>query len=112
MSVFRKYVGYLKQKCSILNVSVRGLSVYCVGGDGFGGCAEASSWFDSVIDAFIVSGLTFFSALGGDAVSGLSALLSLKAAIMAACIQFFIFLSIKRGIRQIVNKQKTPMTNT
>jgi hypothetical protein len=108
MSVFRKCVSYLKQKSPFPNVSVRGLSVYHAGGGRFWGFDKKMTWLDSIIDALIISGLTFFSTIGGDAVSGLSTILTLKAATIAACIQFFIFLSIKRGIRQNINKQKTP----
>lgn len=104
MSIFKKYVSYLKQKRRFPQVYVRGLSVYHVEGR-LGGSAKKVSWVDSIVDAFIISGLTFFSTLGGDAVSGLSSVLALKAAAVAACIQFFIFLSIKRGIRQTMSSK-------
>ena len=57
-------------------------------------------WCDAFVDAVIISGLTFFSTLGGGSVAGLDGLSALKAAAIAACAQFFIFLALKRGIVQ------------
>jgi len=52
------------------------------------------------LDAAIISGLTFFSTLGGGSVAGLEGLSAMKAAVIAACAQFFVFLALKRGIVQ------------
>ena len=57
-------------------------------------------WADALVDAVIISGLTFFSTLGGGSVAGLEGLSALKAATIAACAQFFVFLALKRGIVQ------------
>jgi hypothetical protein len=52
------------------------------------------------VDAVIISGLTFFSTLGGGSVAGLEGISALKAATIAACAQMFVFLALKRGIIQ------------
>jgi hypothetical protein len=57
-------------------------------------------WTDALVNAAIISGLTFFSTLGGGSVAGLEGLSALKAAAIAACAQFFVFLALKRGIVQ------------
>jgi hypothetical protein len=105
MSIVKKCVSYLKQKRSRPRLSVKDLGVYSAN-CGLVCSNKQDSWIDSIIDALIISGLTFFSTLGGDTVSGLYSIATLKAATIAACIQFFIFLSIKRGIRRATNKQQ------
>jgi len=57
-------------------------------------------WVDALVDAAIISGLTFFSTLGGGSVAGLGMIAGLKAATIAASAQFFVFLALKRGIVQ------------
>lgn len=57
-------------------------------------------WADALVDAAIISGLTFFSTLGGSSVAGLSMVGGLKTASVAAFAQFFVFLALKRGIAQ------------
>jgi len=57
-------------------------------------------WADALLDAVIISGLTFFSTLGGGSIVGLDIMAGLKAATVAACAQFFVFLALKRGIVQ------------
>jgi hypothetical protein len=57
-------------------------------------------WENALVDATITSGVTFFGTLGGSAVAGLDGVPGLKAAIIAAFAQFFIFLALKRGIVQ------------
>lgn len=57
-------------------------------------------WSDAIIDSIIVSGLTFFSTLGGGSVAGLNGMAGLNAAAVAASAQFFVFLALKRGIVQ------------
>jgi len=75
-------------------------------------CANAANnleqrfdWADALIDALIISGLTFFSTLGGGSVAGLGVDAGLKAATVAACAQFFVFLALKRGIVQSTQTQ-------
>ena len=55
-------------------------------------------WENALIDAIITSGITFFSALGGGAVAGLTDIHILEAATVAAFSQFFVFLALKRGL--------------
>lgn len=57
-------------------------------------------WQNALVDAAIISAVTFFSALGGGAVAGLENNPSLEAATVAALTQFFVFLALKRGIVQ------------
>lgn len=56
-------------------------------------------WTDAIADAAIVSGLTFFTALGGSAI-----FLEPSKAVISATIsaggQFFLFLALKRGLRK------------
>lgn len=65
-------------------------------------------WTNALIDAAIISGVTFFSTFGGGFVAGLEGLSALKAAAIAACAQFFIFLALKRGIVQTKNAPNKP----
>lgn len=102
MSIFKKYVNYLKQKKSRPKPSVRNFNIYHTHSSS-GGSDESgkkASWIDSIVDAFIISGLAFFSTLGGDSVTGLNTTSTIKASTIAAGIQFFIFLALKRGIGQ------------
>ncbi len=57
-------------------------------------------WSNALVDAAIISSVTFFSTLGGGSVAGLDGLSAFKAAAIAACAQFFVFLALKRGIVQ------------
>lgn len=57
-------------------------------------------WGNALIDAVITSGITFFSALGGGAVAGISDIHSVESAVVAAFSQFFVFLALKRGLIQ------------
>lgn len=58
-------------------------------------------WKDAVIDAGIVAGLTFFTSIGGMAVvnTGITEHIVIGSAVAAAT-QFFLFLAIKRGLRE------------
>jgi hypothetical protein len=64
------------------------------------GVENRFDWSNALIDAVIISAVTFFSTLAGGSVAGLEGLSALKAAAIAACAQFFIFLALKRGIIQ------------
>jgi hypothetical protein len=55
-------------------------------------------WGNALIDAAITSGITFFSALGGGAVAGITDVHILESATVAALSQFFVFLALKRGL--------------
>lgn len=60
---------------------------------------ERFDWGNALIDAFIISGITFFSTLGGTALAGdINITHILTAATVAALSQFFIFLALKRGL--------------
>ena len=93
MAMLRKFANCLKQNNRIPRLTIRGLA---------NNVAQASkfAWCDACIDAIIISGLTFFSALGGGSVAGLESLPATKAATLAAWAQFFLFLALKRGIVQ------------
>jgi len=62
---------------------------------------QGFDWRDALIDAAIISGLTFFISLGGDSVASMDHVLALKAAAISAGVQFFIILALKRGIGQV-----------
>jgi hypothetical protein len=55
-------------------------------------------WANALIDASITSAITFFGALGGGAVAGITDLLIVESAAVAALSQFFVFLALKRGL--------------
>jgi hypothetical protein len=99
MFVVKKCTNCLKHRNYIPRLAVNGLIVYCANS-----MASVSDqkfdWQDALVDAGIISGLTFFSALGGGSVAGLGVAGGLKAATVAACAQFFVFLALKRGIVQ------------
>jgi hypothetical protein len=99
MATVKKCTSILKERNYIPRLTVKGLIVYCTNS-----LANISTqkfdWEDALVDAVIISGLTFFSTLGGSSVAGLEGLPALKAAAVAACAQFFVFLALKRGIVQ------------
>jgi hypothetical protein len=97
--MIKKCINLLKPNRCIPRLTVKGLFVHCT--NNVDSCqAQKFDWCDAFIDAAIVSGLTFFSTLGGGSVAGLDGLSALKAAAIAACAQFFVFLALKRGIVQ------------
>ena len=51
-----------------------------------------------MIDSAILSGLTFFTALGGMGVTGVIGLEAIKAAAITAGIQFCTVIAVKRGL--------------
>ena len=57
-------------------------------------------WRDAVMDAGIMSGLTFFSSLGGFSAVGVPTQQVLVGACISAGAQFFFTLAIKRGLRE------------
>ena len=57
-------------------------------------------WENALIDATIISAVTFFSTLGGGAVAGINSAHTIQAAAVAAFSQFFVFLALKRGLVQ------------
>jgi len=93
-----KHFNCLK-KSSIPTLTIKGFIVHCTNTI-TNVIEQRFDWRNALIDASITSGVTFFSALGGSAVAGLNGVPGLKAAIIAAFAQFFIFLALKRGIVQ------------
>lgn len=55
-------------------------------------------WENALIDASITSAITFFGALGGEALAGINAVTIIESAVVAALSQFFVFLGLKRGL--------------
>jgi hypothetical protein len=99
MSEVGKCKSYLKEKNHIPRLTVKGLIIYCT--NSITNISEQKfDWADALVDAAIISALTFFSTLGGGSVAGLNTVSGLKAATVAACAQFFVFLALKRGIIQ------------
>lgn len=95
MVTVKKRLGCLRQSIRVPRLTIKGLTNNTPNSQG-----QSFDWRDALMDAAIISGLTFFSSLGGGSVAGLSMLAALKAALVAACAQFFVFLSLKRGIVQ------------
>ena len=91
MSIVRKCTSYFKEKSRIPRLTVKGLIVYCV--NTTNNLEQRFDWVDAFVDAVIISGLTFFSTLGGGSVAGLEGLSAFKAAAIAASAQFFVFLA-------------------
>jgi hypothetical protein len=67
-------------------------------------------WENALIDATITAAVTFFSTLGGGSVAGLEGMFAIKAAIVSALTQFFVFLALKRGIMTPKQTNTTPQT--
>jgi hypothetical protein len=101
MSIVEKCSSYLKERGYVPRLTVKGLRIYCANSIA-NSQMQRFDWADALIDAAIVSGLTFFSTLGGGSIAG-EAAAGLEAAAVAACAQFFIFLALKRGIVQTKN---------
>lgn len=57
-------------------------------------------WQDALMDAGIMAGLTFFTAIGTGSWAGLPTPTALVAAAMQSGAQFFLMLAIKRGLRE------------
>ncbi len=89
----------LKKKKFAPTLTIKGFIVYC--SNTLTSVVESKfDWSNALVDAAIISAVTFFSTLGGGSVAGLEGLSALKAASVAASAQFFIFLALKRGIVQ------------
>jgi hypothetical protein len=95
MAIFKKYVNCLKLRNRIPRLTVRGIINNASNGQG-----KNFDWCDALIDAVIISGLAFFSTLGGGAVAGINSGHAIEAATVAAFSQFFVFLALKRGLMQ------------
>lgn len=57
-------------------------------------------WINALADAGIVAAVTFFTTLGGGAVAGIPTKEMCVAAAISAAAQFFVWLAIKRGLRE------------
>jgi hypothetical protein len=89
----------LKTKNRIPTLTIKGYIIHCV--DKKDNAIEKKfDWENALIDAAITSAVTFFGALGGGTAAGLESIAGIKAALIAAFAQFFIFLALKRGIVQ------------
>jgi hypothetical protein len=88
-----------RKKRIIPTLTIKGFIVHCT--NAITNVVEKKfDWNNALIDAAITSGVTFFSTWGGGSVAGLEGVAAAKAATIAACAQFFIFLALKRGIVQ------------
>jgi|GEM_PF-2569805 len=97
MTIFKKCTNYLRQKKRIPRFTFNGVRDHRSGST-MSGYVRRFDWLDTIVDALIVSALTFFITLSGDTVLGLDNLSALKAATLSACVQFFIILALRRGI--------------
>ena len=104
MSPDRKCTINLKKRNDIPRLTAKGLIVYCANSI-TNVAMQKFDWADALVDAAIISGLTFFSSLGGGSIAGLEVPSAFKAAAIAGFAQFFVFLALKRGIVQ--SKQVT-----
>lgn len=90
---------YVKRKKVTPTLTIKGFIINCA--NALTSAMESRfDWSNALVDAAIISAVTFFSTLGGGSVAGLEGLPAFKAATVAACAQFFIFLALKRGIVQ------------
>ena len=99
MSIVKKCSSYLKERGYVPRLTVKGLFINCANNIE-NNQMQKFDWVDALVDAAIISGLTFFSTLGGGSIAGLEGMATLNAAAIAGCAQFFIFLALKRGIVQ------------
>jgi len=58
------------------------------------------NWKDALIDAGIMAGLTFFTAIGGLGATGVIGPRELLAAGIGGATEFFMVLAIKRGLKR------------
>ena len=99
-----KCLEHVRETNQYPRLTVKGLIVQSTKGDS-DGQKQRFDWCDAVVDAAIISGVTFFSTLGGGAVAGISAVHTVEAATVAAFSQFFVFLALKRGLIQAKQAQ-------
>jgi len=79
-------------------LTIKGFIIYCT--NKIDAVEKRFDWENAFIDGAIISGVTFFSALGGGAVAGINTVNTVEAAAVAAISQFFVFLALKRGLIQ------------
>lgn len=95
-----KYSSCLKRiKSKTLTLTIKGFILHCTNKI-TDNTEEKFDWGNALIDATITSAITFFSALGGGAVAGISSVHDIVSATVAAFSQFFVFLALKRGLVQ------------
>ena len=95
----------LKKKRFVPTLTVKGFVIRC--SNTLTSITESEfDWANALIDAAIISAVTFFSTLGGGAVAGINSIHTIQAASVAAFSQFFVFLALKRGLIQ--NKATKP----
>jgi hypothetical protein len=99
LTVRSKYLNCLKRISRIPTLTIKGFIFHCTNKI-TNTIEEKFDWENALIDAAIMSAITFFSALGGGAVAGLNDIHMLESAAVAAFSQFFIFLALKRGLVQ------------
>ena len=92
-----KTISCLKKRFTP-TLTIKGFFVYCTNKVESG--KQRFDWKNALIDGAIVSALTFFSTLGGAAVTRLDVINSLEVGFVAAFSQFFVFLALKRGLIQ------------
>jgi hypothetical protein len=85
-------------------LTIKGFVVYCT--NKLDSVKQRFDWENALVDAAIISAVTFFSTLGGGAVAGINSIHTVQAAAVAAFSQFFVFLALKRGLLQ--NKETKP----
>ena len=93
----------LKKKKIVPTLTIKGFIVYCT--NKVDNIEKRFDWENALLDAAIISGVTFFSTLGGGAVAEISFLHTVEAAVVAALSQFFVFIALKRGL--IRNQEAT-----
>jgi hypothetical protein len=79
-------------------LTIKGFIIYCA--NRIDSTQQMFDWENALIDAAIISGVTFFSTLAGGAVAGINTIHTVEAATVAAFSQFFVFLALKRGLIQ------------
>lgn len=74
------------------------LSILSSNGDG--SSIGKFDWAGAVIDGLILSAISFFSTYVGSTAAGLTEVQLCKVAGIAASLQFFMYLAIKRGLKK------------
>jgi hypothetical protein len=98
----------LEKKRTIPTLTIKGFIIHCT--NKITNITEQRfDWENALIDAVIISAVTFFSTLGGGVVAEINSIHTVEAAIVAALSQFFVFLALKRGLIQ--NKEAKPHEN-
>ena len=106
LSIKGRFLNCLRRNRKNLTLTVRGAMVCCVNNKTTG-VEQKFDWGNALIDAVITSGITFFSTLGGTAITGdINTTHILISATVAASSQFFVFLALKRGLVKPEETQK------